>query len=103
VAYEKALDLNPKYAAAWNNLGIARKAKGDLDGAIAAYEKALELNPKHAVAWKNLGILFDLNLKQYSEALFCYIRASELGDKKSKGWMDSLKVRRVKPRNPFGK
>ena len=54
--YRKAIELDPKYAAAHNNLGIALKDQGKLDEAIACYRKAIELDPKYAEAYNNLGV-----------------------------------------------
>ena len=51
----KAIELKPDYADAYNNRGIAKKAKGDLDGAIADYTKAIELKPDDADAYINRG------------------------------------------------
>src|SRR3989344_6946387 len=42
-------------ALAYNNRGIAKRAKGDLNGAIADYNRALELDPRHANAYINRG------------------------------------------------
>src|SRR5216117_4430590 len=46
--WEKAAELDPTYAAAFNNLAIAYEHEGQLDKARKAYEKALELNPSSA-------------------------------------------------------
>ena len=40
--YNKALELDPKDATAYNNRGYAYRQKGDYDKAIADYDKALE-------------------------------------------------------------
>ena len=48
-AYRKAIELDPKYAEAHNNLGIALTSQRKLDEAIACYRKAIELDPKFAV------------------------------------------------------
>ena len=40
---------------AYSNRGVAKKAKGDLDGAIADYNRAIELDPKDASAYYNRG------------------------------------------------
>ncbi|MCP4746652.1 MAG: tetratricopeptide repeat protein, partial [Desulfobacteraceae bacterium] len=42
---EKAIDLNPEYAEAYNNLGIAFLKQGNHDEAIKCLEKAIDLNP----------------------------------------------------------
>ena len=54
--WDKAIELNPKYADAYYNRGIAKSDKGDLDGAILDYDKAIELNPKFALAYYNRGL-----------------------------------------------
>ena len=54
VSYRKAIELNPKYASAHNNLGHALKAQGKLDEAVASFRKAIELNPESALPQLNL-------------------------------------------------
>ncbi|WP_264197033.1 tetratricopeptide repeat protein [Microseira wollei] len=51
----KAIELNPKDADAYNNLGSAPREQNKLDEAIAALRKAIELNPNKANAYNNLG------------------------------------------------
>jgi tetratricopeptide (TPR) repeat protein len=41
--YTDAIRLKPDYAAAFNNRGKARSAKGDLDGALQDYTEAIRL------------------------------------------------------------
>ena len=43
--YNKALELNPNYADAYFNRGVAYGEKGDYDRAIADYTKVAELKP----------------------------------------------------------
>jgi tetratricopeptide (TPR) repeat protein len=54
--YKKAIELNPKFAWAHNNLGNALLDKGQVDEAVACLKKAIELNPKYAVAHYDLGV-----------------------------------------------
>lgn len=54
-AYRTALQLQPDYAAAWNNLGLALKAKGQPEEAIAAFRAALRGGADDADAFTNLG------------------------------------------------
>jgi superkiller protein 3 len=51
----KAVSLQPEFAAAWSDLGQARKAVSEDAGALAAYKRAVELDPGDAVAQYRLG------------------------------------------------
>jgi tetratricopeptide (TPR) repeat protein len=55
-AYRKALEIDPKNAPAYYNLGVALGRKNQPDAAIAAFSKALEIDPKNAPAYYNLGV-----------------------------------------------
>src|SRR6185436_1765049 len=44
------------YAPSYNNRGLAKQAKGDLDGAIADFNRAIELDPKLAISYHNRGL-----------------------------------------------
>ena len=54
-AYDKAIELNPNDAPAYNNRGLAYDNLDKNDLAIADYKKAIELNPKYGAAFNNLG------------------------------------------------
>ena len=54
-AYNKALSLNPDYAEAYSNMGIALKEHGKLEEAIEAFNKALSIKPDYAEAYNNMG------------------------------------------------
>ena len=75
--YRRALELNPDYAEAHNNLGIALKDQGQLDEAVACCRRALELKPDYAEAHNNLGLALKEQGK-LDEAVACYRRALEL-------------------------
>ncbi len=42
-AYDQAISINPQYANAWNNKGVALQALGRTSEADAAFAKAEEL------------------------------------------------------------
>jgi len=48
--YSKAIELDPKFAPAYNARGITYAKKGDPDRAIADFDNAIELDPKYTVA-----------------------------------------------------
>ncbi len=56
--YTKALEINPRYAVAFNNRGNAYQGKGQYDQAISDYNKALEINPRFALAYYNRGLAY---------------------------------------------
>jgi Flp pilus assembly protein TadD len=59
--WEKAVEIDPTYAAAYNDLGIAYEHEGDLDKARKAYEKALELDPNNAQIRQNYELFKEIN------------------------------------------
>jgi Flp pilus assembly protein TadD len=59
--WERATQIDPTYASAYNNLAIAYEHEGDLDKARAAYEKALELEPNNALIKQNYELFKEIN------------------------------------------
>jgi len=78
--YSKAIELDPKYAAAYNARGLAYVNKGDYDRAIEDYNKAVELEPKYANAYYNRGWAY-YNKGNYYRAIADYTKAIELDSK----------------------
>jgi arylsulfatase A-like enzyme/Flp pilus assembly protein TadD len=54
--FRRAVELDPKYASAWNGLGVSSSQAGDIDGAIEAWRKAVALKPDFGFALYNLGL-----------------------------------------------
>jgi Tfp pilus assembly protein PilF len=59
--WEKAVELDPTYAQAWNNLAIAYEHEGKFEDARKAYEKALELDPKNLLIRQNYDLFKEIN------------------------------------------
>jgi Tfp pilus assembly protein PilF len=59
--WERAIQIDPKYAEAQNNLAIAYEHEGDLEKARVAYEKALELAPNNALIKQNYELFKEIN------------------------------------------
>ena len=59
--WERASDLDPDYAAAWNNLGIAYEHEGQFDKAREAYEMALDLEPDNLMIQQNYDLFREIN------------------------------------------
>ncbi len=76
-AYDRAIELDPRDAWAWNNRGIARRRLGDLQGAVADYAQAIEVDPRFAGAWTNRAVARS-ELGDTEGALADYARALEI-------------------------
>jgi Tfp pilus assembly protein PilF len=59
--WEKAVELDPTYAAAWNNLAIAYEHEGKFEEARNAYERAVKLDPKNALIRQNYDLFKEIN------------------------------------------
>lgn len=59
--WERATQIDPSYAAAFNNLAIAYEHEGQLDKARAAYEKATELEPSNTLIKQNFDLFKEIN------------------------------------------
>jgi Tfp pilus assembly protein PilF len=59
--WDRAVEIDPTYAAAFNDLAIAYEHEGQLDKARKAYEKALELDPDNAQVRQNYELFKEIN------------------------------------------
>jgi Flp pilus assembly protein TadD len=59
--WEKATQLDPTYAAAWNNLAIGYEHDGRFEDARKAYEKAIALDPKNILIRQNYDLFKEIN------------------------------------------
>jgi Flp pilus assembly protein TadD len=59
--WKRAVEVDPTYAAAFNNLAIAYEHNGQFDDARVAYEKALELEPNNVLIKQNYDLFREIN------------------------------------------
>ena len=59
--WQRAVELDPTYAAAWNNLGIAYEQKGLFEEALEAYETALDLEPDNLNIQQNYDLFREIH------------------------------------------
>ena len=59
--FVRATELDPSYAAAWNNLAIAYEHEGELEKARRAYERALKLDPDNQYVKQNYELFREIN------------------------------------------
>ena len=79
-AYQRAIEMDPRAAGAWVNLGTLHYNLGRLDEAERCYRAVLAFDPNYALAHFNLGNVFD-ERKQWKEARRHYEEAVRLSPK----------------------
>lgn len=69
--YRKALEFDPNFAEAWNNLGDVYENLGDFEAALQCYEKTVALRPELAIAYFGMG---DVHARcgRNEDAIRCY-------------------------------
>ena len=89
-AYKKALEINPAYYQAWNNLGIVYANFRNYEKAIDAYDKALDIktNSHPHKVWYNKGsVRLDMDLpEQYEKAVKDFQQATEIKPDYHQAW-----------------
>ena len=59
--WERATQIDPTYAAAFNNLAVAYEHEGQLANAREAYQKALSLDPNNVTIRQNYELFKEIN------------------------------------------
>ncbi len=59
--WERATQIDPSYASAYNNLAVAHEQQGDFEKARIAYEKAVELEPDNTMIRQNYDLFKEIN------------------------------------------
>ncbi|HWF86810.1 MAG TPA: tetratricopeptide repeat protein [Vicinamibacterales bacterium] len=59
--WERAVEIDPAYAAAFNDLAIAYEHEGQLQKARKAYDKALEIEPNNTQIRQNYELFKEIN------------------------------------------
>ncbi len=67
-AYKKAIDVDPKFIEAYNNIGNTYRDMNQPQEAITWYEKAIQVDPGFAYPYTNLAGLYS-SQKKYDEAI----------------------------------
>ncbi len=77
--------IDPDYLEAYCNLGIALRAQGRLEAALAVYGRALELDPKSALVLNNLALVLH-DRGKLSSAVATYRRALDIKPDYAEAW-----------------
>jgi len=91
-AYDKAIELNPQYAWAWNNKGWAlMEQHKNYNEALKCFDMAIRLDPNLAEPWNNKGwALMEQN--NYDEALKCFDIAIRLDPQYAWAWNNKGRI-----------
>jgi tetratricopeptide (TPR) repeat protein len=69
--FKKAIEIDPKFAFAWDNLGVSFRKTNQYEEAIKAYKKSLQINPKGRLPLINIAVTYNLN-KEFDDAIKYY-------------------------------
>lgn len=59
-AYRKAIQFDPKYCDAMDNLGVLLRGRGELDEAAEWYRRSLAVKPDNPVAHQDLAVVYSI-------------------------------------------
>jgi tetratricopeptide (TPR) repeat protein len=82
--YDNAIRLDPTYALAWDNKGIALDNLGDYEEALKTYDEAINLS-NDAMAWNHKGLAL-YHQGKYDEAVWAFDNATWLDSKYADAW-----------------
>ena len=83
--YDQAIRMDPNYADAWNNKGIALHNLKKYKEAIECNDRAIKIDPNYADAWNNKGVSLG-KLGKYKEAIECNDRAIKIDPNYADAW-----------------
>jgi tetratricopeptide (TPR) repeat protein len=83
----RAIELDPKFAPAWNNRGGDHNELGQPDQAVADFTQAIDLDAKLAIAWHNRAATY-MKLRKLTEAIADYTKVIGIEPKHAEVWND---------------
>jgi len=75
---QKAVELDPNYAVAYNDLGVNYEGLGFGERALENYLKAAQVDPLYLSAYTNLALFYE-SRRDLSKAAACWQKRAELG------------------------
>jgi tetratricopeptide (TPR) repeat protein len=78
--FSNAVDINPKYSAAYHSWGMLKYEQQDYEEAVNLFNKALQLEEDNPVIYYNLGMTY-VRLKDLNKACYYFNKSCTLGYK----------------------
>lgn len=82
--YQKAVEIDSSFPAAYNDLGVASEASGYADRAEESYLRAISIDPNYASPYSNLALLYE-DRQDLNKALFYWEKRVEIGSENDPG------------------
>ena len=98
--YEKAIELNEKYARAYFGIGTYKAEQGEYAEAIEYLSKSIELDPEFPIAVSNRGMAKKLS-GDFEGALVDFDRAVEMEPENGQHWFNRGSLKGSMERFPF--
>ncbi len=76
--YQKAVELDPSFEVAYNDLGVLYEASGAIERAEESYLKAIIIDPYYLSAYTNLALLYE-NKRDLKNAALYWKKRAQLG------------------------
>ena len=89
--YQKAIELDPKYAVVYNDLGVAYEEAGLIDQAEESYLKAIKVDPFFLSPYSNLALVYE-SKRDLDKAYLYWRKRAELGSSDDP-WTEKAKQR----------
>ncbi len=89
--YDRALELRPDYAKAWNGQGKTLYELKEYQEALVAYDKAIQLKPDYLEAWRGRGFTLS-QLQRYQESVSSLDKVLLLDKKQPEIWNEKGEV-----------
>ncbi len=85
--FQKAIEIDQKYAYAWINKGASFYQLGKYDEALQCFQKAIEIDQKYAYAWINKGKSL-IHTGRYQDAIKSFDKSIEINQDDAEGWIN---------------
>jgi len=84
-SYQKAIEIQPEYAQAWNGQAKVLYELNSYQEALLAYDKAIQIEPDYQDSWSGRGFVLN-KLQRFQEAISSFDKALKLESEAPKVW-----------------